>query len=177
MGDGGRQENDRGGTDGEAPSTDAERVTRLLGGLLIALGEKVREAGPEGVRILTDDEVQRANLQWYRTGWQEHARAVRPPREPEPPGHAAADPTVRPGPSGPGGPATPAGHPADPDPLSAMGRLLDFPGRTAPAAGHGDERARAEPRHRHDEPGRGRYERVRERGEGADRVRRPGGDG
>ncbi|MGW7261768.1 hypothetical protein [Streptomyces sp. NPDC054834] len=171
MGDGGRRENDRGGTDGEAPSAEAERVTRLLGGLLIALGEKVREVGPEGVRILTDDEVQRANLQWYRTGWEERARAVRPPREPEPPGHGAA------GPSGARDPATPAGHPADPDPLSAMGRLLDFPGRIAPAADHGGERTRAEPRHRHDEPGRGRHERVRERGEGADTVRRPDGDG
>ncbi|MEU6550416.1 hypothetical protein ABZ915_09020 [Streptomyces sp. NPDC046915] len=170
MGDGGRRENDRGGTDGEGPSAEVspaetERVTRLLGGLLIALGEKVRDVGPEGVRILTDEEVQRANLQWYRMGWEEHARAVRPSDEPEPPGHVAADPS------------RPAEHPADPDPLSAMGRLLDFPGRIAPAAAHGDERARAEPRHRHDEPARGRHERVRERGEGADTVRRPDADG
>ncbi|MET8948586.1 hypothetical protein ABZX30_34975 [Streptomyces sp. NPDC004542] len=171
MGDGGRQENDRDGTGGGEPPTEAERVTRLLGGLLIVLGEKVREAGPEAVRILTDEEVQRANLQWYRTGWEEHARAVRPSGEPGPSGHVQA------GPSGSGDPARPAQHPADPDPLSAMGRLLDFPGRTARAAGPGDEPARAKPRHRHDEPGRGRHERVRERGEGADAARRPDGDG
>ncbi|MFF4015330.1 hypothetical protein [Streptomyces sp. NPDC001843] len=174
MGDGGSREDDTGGTGGEAPSAEADRVTGLLGGLLIALGEKVREAGPEGVRILTDEEVQRANLQWYRTGWEEHARAVRPSGEPEPPGQVAA---AQSGPPGPRDPTTPAEHPADPDPLSAMSRLLDFCDRTGPATGHGDERARAESRHRYDEPGRGRHERARERGEGADTVRRPDGDG
>ncbi|MGW7613756.1 hypothetical protein ACWGKW_42320 [Streptomyces sp. NPDC054766] len=168
MGDGGRRDDDKDGTGGEGSYTEAERVTRLLGDLLIALGEKVQEAGPEGVRILTDEEVQRANLQWYRTGWEEHARAVRPSGEPESPGRVAPAPAD---------PATPAEHPADPDPLSAMGRLLDFPGHGAPAVGQGGERARAELRHRHDEPGAGRHERVRQRGEGSDAVRRPDGEG
>ncbi|GAA3770690.1 hypothetical protein [Streptomyces chiangmaiensis] len=103
------------GGDAEAEA-EADRLTRLLGGLLIELGEKVREAGLEGVRILTDEEVQRVNVSWYRTGWEEHSRAVHPSQEPT-------------------GPHAP-GHPADLDP-SAAGRLLSFPESPGyPAASH-----------------------------------------
>ncbi|UXY28853.1 hypothetical protein [Streptomyces sp. HUAS TT20] len=115
---------------------DAERLAHLLGGLLIELGEKVREAGPEAVRILTDDEVQRTNLQWYRTGWEEHARAVRssgrpvpPTRSPEP----ARPPVV---PIRAPDPARPSGHPADPDTLSSAGRPLRLPEHAADRPGH-----------------------------------------
>jgi hypothetical protein len=77
----------------------------------------VREAGPDGVRILTDEEVQRANVSWYRTGWEEHSRAVRPSMEPT-------------------APCAP-GHPADLESLSAAGRLLRFPQSPVdPAASH-----------------------------------------
>ncbi|NWF26938.1 hypothetical protein HW130_11765 [Streptomyces sp. PKU-EA00015] len=54
---------------------DTARVARLVGDLLIGLGEKVRAAGPEGVRILTDEELQRDQLNWFRAGWNEHAIA------------------------------------------------------------------------------------------------------
>ncbi|GAB2957738.1 hypothetical protein GCM10023080_016650 [Streptomyces pseudoechinosporeus] len=57
---------------------EAERVSRLLGELLIGLGEKVRAAGPEGVRVLTEEELQRQQLNWFRAGWHEHARATQP---------------------------------------------------------------------------------------------------
>ncbi|GAA2636769.1 hypothetical protein [Streptomyces vastus] len=58
---------------------EAERVSRLVGELLIGLGEKVRAAGPEGVRVLTEEELQRQQLNWFRAGWHEHARATEPP--------------------------------------------------------------------------------------------------
>ena len=58
---------------------EAERVSRLLGELLIGLGEKVRAAGPEGVRVLTEEELQRQQLNWFRAGWHEHARASERP--------------------------------------------------------------------------------------------------
>ncbi|MFG2023600.1 hypothetical protein [Streptomyces sp. NPDC048825] len=58
---------------------EAERVSRLVGELLIGLGEKVRAAGPEGVRVLTEEELQRQQLNWFRDGWHEHARATEPP--------------------------------------------------------------------------------------------------
>jgi hypothetical protein len=61
-----------------------------VGELLIGLGEKVRAAGPEAVRILTEEELQRQQLNWFRAGWEEHARATDPdhPTAPSPhPGH------------------------------------------------------------------------------------------
>ncbi|NGO07640.1 hypothetical protein G5C60_08230 [Streptomyces sp. HC44] len=67
------------------PGDEAERVSRLVGELLIGLGEKVRAAGPEGVRVLTEEELQRQQLNWFRAGWQEHARATEPPRSDAPP--------------------------------------------------------------------------------------------
>ncbi|MFI6644300.1 hypothetical protein [Streptomyces sp. NPDC050504] len=48
----------------------------IMSDLLGELAEKVRLAGVEGVRILTDEEFQRLQLDWYSTGWEEHARAV-----------------------------------------------------------------------------------------------------
>ncbi|MGW2746966.1 hypothetical protein [Streptomyces sp. NPDC001450] len=109
-------------------ASDADRIDQLLGTLLIELGEKVRQAGIENVRILTDEELQRSHLQWYRMGWEEHARAVRPY------GHspsAGSPPASRPG--GAASPdcsstePRPSEHPADPDPLTEVGRLLSFP--------------------------------------------------
>ncbi|GGS86777.1 hypothetical protein [Streptomyces chromofuscus] len=111
-GEGGDRNRDAERTGETGEGSDEERIAHLLGGLLIELGEKVRRAGPDGVRILTEDEMQQTNLRWYRTGWEEHARAVQTSEE-----HAAA-----------------AGHPADPDPLSAMASLLRFPQPPVPAA-------------------------------------------
>lgn len=62
-----------------AASNEAARVSRLVGELLVGLGEKVRAAGPEGVRVLTEEELQRQQLNWFRAGWHEHARASEPP--------------------------------------------------------------------------------------------------
>ncbi|MEU5297484.1 MULTISPECIES: hypothetical protein [Streptomyces] len=61
---------------GGGPDGEAERVSRLVGELLIGLGEKVRAAGPESVRVLTEEELQRHQLNWFRAGWEEHARAT-----------------------------------------------------------------------------------------------------
>ncbi|MEU6573316.1 hypothetical protein [Streptomyces sp. NPDC046805] len=152
------------GTDGQGPA--GNRLTQLLGDLLIELGQKVRKAGPEAVRILTDEEVQRANLRWYRTGWEEHAQAIRPAAEsPDP-----AEPTAPPGPSE---------HPADPDPLSAAGRLLDFPRpdtnaptHPLPIVGAGDSRVRELMPHRRRARENG-GEHARGRDEDADTVRGP----
>ncbi|MDQ0992038.1 hypothetical protein [Streptomyces sp. V3I7] len=119
-GGGGHRDAEDAGEAGGSGSAE-ERLTHLLGGLLIELGEKVREAGPEGVRVMTEEEVQEANLRWYRTGWEEHARAVQASQE-----RTAA-----------------AGHPADPDPLSEAGRLLRFP--QPPARPATDPHARALP--------------------------------
>ncbi|MFD7897481.1 hypothetical protein [Streptomyces sp. NPDC059743] len=55
-----------------------DAVAYIVGGLLIELGEKIRRAGAEGVRILTDDELQRDQLAWFRAGWAEHTRATSP---------------------------------------------------------------------------------------------------
>ncbi|RVU27442.1 hypothetical protein EOT10_09775 [Streptomyces antnestii] len=85
-------------------------VSHLLGGLLIELGRKVQEAGVEGIRILTADELDEGRLDWFRAGWDEHARATDSP----------ADPRERPG-------AT--DHPPTEPPIPTPGRLLRFPGR------------------------------------------------
>lgn len=61
----------------EGPAGDGpDGVAYTVGGLLIELGEKIRRAGADGVRILTDDELQRDQLAWFRAGWTEHARAT-----------------------------------------------------------------------------------------------------
>ena len=122
-------------------ASDPDRIDQLLGALLIELGEKVRQAGAEGVRILTDEELQRSHLQWYRMGWEEHARAVRPygpPRSVAPPAprpggapSAGSPPASRSGSTAPPDRSSteprPSEHPADPDPLTEVGRLLSFP--------------------------------------------------
>ncbi|MFI1481984.1 hypothetical protein [Streptomyces sp. NPDC020747] len=64
------------GNPGGGPDDEAERVSRLVGELLIGLGEKVRSAGPDSVRVLTEEELQRHQLNWFRAGWEEHARAT-----------------------------------------------------------------------------------------------------
>lgn len=69
--------NEGGGANG---SSQQDGVARLLGALLIELGHKVQQAGVEGVRILSDEEVERDRLRWYRTGWDEHAHAADPHR-------------------------------------------------------------------------------------------------
>ncbi|MFF2504161.1 hypothetical protein ACFVTY_12410 [Streptomyces sp. NPDC058067] len=85
-------------------------VSDLLGGLLIELGRKVQEAGVDGVCILTADELDEGRLDWFRAGWDEHARATDSP----------ADMRERPG---------AADHPPTEPPIPAPGRLLRFPGR------------------------------------------------
>lgn len=105
-----------------APDPDA------VGGLLIELGEKIRRAGTEGVRILTDDEVQRDQLAWFRAGWTEHARATSPDR-------SDGDRPDGPEPSnGPGQHPDSEGFPVPP------ARLLRFPERQPEDHDHQDER-------------------------------------
>ncbi|MFJ8022038.1 hypothetical protein [Streptomyces sp. NPDC096311] len=101
-----------------------------VGGLLIELGEKIRRAGTEGVRILTDDEVQRDQLGWFRAGWTEHARATSPDR-----------------PDGPGPSNGPGQHPDSEDFPVPPARLLRFPERQTeelrlPVVGAGESRIR-----------------------------------
>ncbi|MEU6389782.1 hypothetical protein [Streptomyces sp. NPDC046939] len=86
-------------------SAQQDNVAEQLSGLLIELGQKVREAGADGVRILTAAEVERGQLEWFREGWQEHARAV-------------GDEVGRPG-----------GHELDEGQDTSPGRLLRFPDR------------------------------------------------
>jgi hypothetical protein len=85
-------------------------VSDLLGGLLIELGRKVQEAGVDGVRILTADDLDRGRLDWFRAGWDEHARAADSPSDLREQAGAVDHP------------------PAEP-PIPAPGRLLRFPGR------------------------------------------------
>jgi hypothetical protein len=60
---------------GSGGGDDARRVAGLVGELLGVLAEKVRSAGPDSVRVLTEEELQRHQLNWFRAGWEEHARA------------------------------------------------------------------------------------------------------
>lgn len=109
--------------DGPATAPDPDAVAYTVGGLLIELGEKIRRAGTEGVRILTDEEVQRDQLAWFRAGWSEHARATSPDRPdgPEPSG-------------GPGQHPDSEGFPVSP------ARLLRFPEPQPADHDHQDER-------------------------------------
>ncbi|WAU78805.1 hypothetical protein O1Q96_02940 [Streptomyces sp. Qhu-G9] len=63
------------GDPGGGRGTEAERVAELVGELFDTLAAKVRVAGPESVRVLTEEELQRHQLSWFRAGWEEHARA------------------------------------------------------------------------------------------------------
>ncbi|MFJ2646399.1 hypothetical protein ACIO1C_06685 [Streptomyces sp. NPDC087420] len=92
--------------DGGVP-VPQDRLAMLLGDLLIELGQKVQQAGVDGVRILTDEEVIRDQVRWYRTGWAEHARAA-----------GQAQPSA-------------AGHPDMEDFPVPAGRLLRFPDQSA----------------------------------------------
>ncbi|MFF3659469.1 hypothetical protein [Streptomyces olivochromogenes] len=114
--------------DGPAAAPDPDAVAYTVGGLLIELGEKIRRAGTEGVRILTDDEVQRDQLAWFRAGWTEHARATSPDR-------SDGDRPDGPEPSnGPGQHPDSEGFPVPP------ARLLRFPERQPEDHDHQDER-------------------------------------
>ncbi|MFI6281501.1 hypothetical protein [Streptomyces sp. NPDC050988] len=106
------------GIPGGGPDDEAERVSRLVGELLIGLGEKVRAAGPDSVRVLTEEELQRHQLNWFRAGWEEHARAT---------GHGEG--RARPGSDRSGQPRA-SGHPDTEDfPVPPSVRLLRFPQR------------------------------------------------
>ncbi|GAA2395778.1 hypothetical protein GCM10010420_21650 [Streptomyces glaucosporus] len=114
---------------------EAARVSRLVGDLLVGLGEKVRAAGVDGVRILTEEELQRHQLNWFRTGWEEHARA------------AAAE---RPAPG--------AGqHPDSEDFPAPPSRLLRFPDRRPPAGARRPEAAEGPAEHGRPDGSRGTY--------------------
>lgn len=114
---------------GGGPGDEAERVSRLVGELLIGLGEKIRAAGPESVRVLTEEELQRHQLNWFRAGWDEHARATG--REGQEHGEGRAGPGSdvfgHPDASDVSGAA---GHPETEDfPVPPSARLLRFPER------------------------------------------------
>ncbi|MDQ1037743.1 hypothetical protein QFZ75_004159 [Streptomyces sp. V3I8] len=63
------------GSTGSVGGGEGRRVAGLVGELLGVLAEKVRSAGPDAVRVLTEEELQRHQLSWFRAGWEEHARA------------------------------------------------------------------------------------------------------
>ncbi|MDQ0951375.1 hypothetical protein QFZ24_005298 [Streptomyces phaeochromogenes] len=118
------------GNPGGGPDDEAERVSRLVGELLIGLGEKVRAAGPESVRVLTDEELQRHQLNWFRAGWDEHARATGGEGDPAG-GPAGWDGQARPG-------SDVSGHPDTEDfPVPPSARLLRFPERPPDDEGGG----------------------------------------
>lgn len=102
----------------------AGRVAGLVGDLLAVLAEKVRAAGPESVRVLTEEELQRHQLSWFRAGWDEHARATGEEELPD-------GPARREGPARSGSDA--AGHPDSEDfPVPPPARLLRFPSPERP---------------------------------------------
>ncbi|WP_328495490.1 hypothetical protein OHS59_24155 [Streptomyces sp. NBC_00414] len=88
---------DPGGGRGADAERVAEGVAEGVGELLGVLAEKVRVAGPDAVRVLTEEELQQHQLSWFRAGWEEHARAsgqehaVGPDRPPEPPSERPSD--------------------------------------------------------------------------------------
>ncbi|MDQ1028140.1 hypothetical protein QF035_005722 [Streptomyces umbrinus] len=109
---------------GGGPDDEAERVSRLVGELLVGLGEKVRSAGPDSVRVLTEEELQRHQLNWFRAGWDEHARAT------------GEGPARREGRARTGSDAS--GHPDTEDfPVPPSARLLRFPERPQDDEGGG----------------------------------------
>ncbi|MFC8198979.1 hypothetical protein ACFUTV_26825 [Streptomyces sp. NPDC057298] len=106
------------GDPGGGRGTEAERVAELVGELFDTLAAKVRVAGPESVRVLTEEELQRHQLSWFRAGWEEHARASGQERE-----ECQERPVGPVGPLGPVGPVGPVGQDRPP------ARLLPFPER------------------------------------------------
>lgn len=114
---------------GGSRGDEAERVSRLVGELLIGLGEKLRAVGPEGVRVLTEEELQRQQLNWFRAGWHEHARATQPQG---PDAHTESAPDSAPG---SGADAVRRQHPDSEHFPLPPARLLRFPERP-PDDGH-----------------------------------------
>jgi len=132
-----------GNPEGGGPDGEAERVSRLVGELLIGLGEKARAAGPESVRVLTEEELQRHQLNWFRAGWEEHARATgREGRE----GREHGEGLAGPGSDASGHPdvsdvSDVSGHPDPEDfPVPPSARLLRFPERPPDDEGGGGGR-------------------------------------
>ncbi|MEV6547752.1 hypothetical protein AB0M57_03470 [Streptomyces sp. NPDC051597] len=138
--------------DGDGSGGEQDALAEVLGGLLIELGEKVRRAGLDGVRVLTDQELQHEQLRWFREGWEEHARVGR--------GAPAEGRAARRGEDGPRPPVEEdachggdgerdaAGHPEAGQPPPS-GRLLRFPqtpdgrlGHPLPIVGTGEARGR-----------------------------------
>ncbi|MGP9019961.1 hypothetical protein ACT1U9_16380 [Streptomyces sp. BR1] len=148
--------------DSDTEPAEQDRLARLLGGLLIELGEKVRRAGVDGVHVLTDDELQSEQLRWFQEGWEEQARASRRVREqPDRPGEARTGDDVYDQDEDPPRYA-PAGHPDDEQPVTP-GRLLQFPqspdGRAPhplPIVGTGETRGKDLMPHRPRSRSRGR---------------------
>ncbi|WP_306318403.1 MULTISPECIES: hypothetical protein [unclassified Streptomyces] len=44
--------------------------------LVVELGRKMAEFGPAALRVVTVEEAERERLDWFRLGWEEHARLV-----------------------------------------------------------------------------------------------------
>ncbi|MFF3643073.1 hypothetical protein [Streptomyces sp. NPDC002564] len=101
--------------DAEGETNTPDELALLVGGLLIELGSKIRQAGIDGVRILTEEEAQQTQLRWFREGWDEHARAAEHARAPD------SEPTA------------PAGHTEVDQP---PGRLFQFPAVPPPRGAH-----------------------------------------
>ncbi|KUF17545.1 hypothetical protein [Streptomyces silvensis] len=58
-----------------------ESGQRLVAELLAELARRVCEVGAEHVRVVTDEELERDRMRWFRAGWQEQAREARGARE------------------------------------------------------------------------------------------------
>ncbi|MVO83865.1 hypothetical protein GPA10_03560 [Streptomyces sp. p1417] len=54
-----------------------ESGQRLVAELLAELARRVCEVGAEHVRVVTDEELERDRMRWFRAGWQEQAREAR----------------------------------------------------------------------------------------------------
>ncbi|MEU9899593.1 hypothetical protein ACIBCS_26930 [Streptomyces phaeochromogenes] len=120
---------------GGGPDDEAESVSRLVGELLIGLGEKLRAAGPDSVRVLTEEELQRHQLNWFRAGWEEHARATGGEGRERGEGRAGPGSDV----SGHPDVSGVSGHPDTEDfPVPPFARLLRFPERPPDGEGEGE---------------------------------------
>ncbi|MEB8344073.1 hypothetical protein [Streptomyces endophyticus] len=140
---------------------------RRAGELVVELGRKLAEFGPEALRVVTVEEAERERVDWFRLGWEEHARLVS--------GESAE---ARPGPihDEPDEPGMPPGAPvprlrvaengdATDEGATDEGAVDDSAHDRAPDATRSDRGERAEGEHADGEAGAGHGGRSEDRDE------------
>ncbi|MFZ3569623.1 hypothetical protein ACOKM5_21680 [Streptomyces sp. BH097] len=129
---------------------------RRAGDLVVELGRKLAEFGPEALRVVTVEEAERERVDWFRLGWQEHARLV-----------SGESGEARPGPlhDGPDEPGMPPGAPAPRLRVAENGDATDEGAGDdsahdrAPDSTRSDRREQAEGEHADGEEGAGHGDR------------------